>query len=168
MANPVDGIVRYSINSWEQGIVLLVRLLDTARPSAVFSEPVQQGDYAVITASEVVAGLGFGFGAGGGAGVDGEEAEDALPHPEATVDVDSDPDSENEGGGGTGGGTGGGAGGSVTARPVAAISIGPTGVAVEPVVDVTKLGLAFFTMLGSAVFMWSRMRRASRSEAERQ
>jgi hypothetical protein len=36
------------------------------------------------------------------------------------------------------------------------------GVRVEPIVDVTKVALAFITMLGSMIFMLSRMRRASR------
>lgn len=62
---------------------------------------------------------------------------------------------DNEGGGGGGGGFSAG-------RPVAAITIGPQGVHVEPIVDVTKLGIAFFTALG-AIFMARRaMRRAGR------
>lgn len=57
---------------------------------------------------------------------------------------------------------GGGGGGFSAGRPVAAISIGPQGVHVEPIVDVTKLGIAFFTALG-AIFMARRaMRRTSR------
>lgn len=57
---------------------------------------------------------------------------------------------------------GGGGGGFSAGRPVAAISIGPQGVHVEPIVDVTKLGIAFFTALG-AIFMARRaMRRAGR------
>jgi hypothetical protein len=46
------------------------------------------------------------------------------------------------------------------ARPVAVISVGPDGVDVEPVVDVTKLGLALFTALGAMFLMFGRMRRA--------
>ncbi len=59
-------------------------------------------------------------------------------------------------------GTGGGGGGYSTARPVAAISIGPDGVHVEPVVDVTKIGLAFFTTLGAMALMFSKMSRNAR------
>jgi hypothetical protein len=44
---------------------------------------------------------------------------------------------------------------------VAAIIIEPEGVRIEPIVDVTKLGLAFFTMLGSIFLMGLRMRRAA-------
>ena len=47
-------------------------------------------------------------------------------------------------------------------RPIAAIIIDERGVRVEPVVDATKIALAFFTMLGSIFLMGSRMRRASR------
>lgn len=64
----------------------------------------------------------------------------------------------NEGGSGSGGGGGGFSAG----RPVAAIVAGPDGVHVEPIVDVTKLGIALFTALG-AIFMARRaMRRASK------
>ena len=49
-----------------------------------------------------------------------------------------------------------------TARPVAVISIGPDGVHVEPVVDVTKIGLAFFTTLGAMALMFSKMSRNAR------
>jgi hypothetical protein len=41
------------------------------------------------------------------------------------------------------------------------ISVGPEGVQVEPVVDPTKIALAFFTTLGSMFFMLSKMRKAN-------
>jgi hypothetical protein len=44
-------------------------------------------------------------------------------------------------------------------RPVAVISVGPSGVRVEPVVDPTKIALAFFTMLGALFMSWRAMRR---------
>jgi hypothetical protein len=44
---------------------------------------------------------------------------------------------------------------------MAVINIGPSGVRVEPVVDVTKIGLALFTTLGAMFMMLSRMRRAA-------
>ena len=67
------------------------------------------------------------------------------------------------GGGGdqTGSGGGGGGGGGSVGRPVAVISIGPQGVHVEPVVDPTKMALAFFTMIGAILVAWSRIRKAS-------
>jgi hypothetical protein len=37
------------------------------------------------------------------------------------------------------------------------------GLRIEPVVDVTKIGLAFFTTMGAMLLMLGRMRRASRS-----
>lgn len=60
------------------------------------------------------------------------------------------------------GGNGGGAGGGSMGRPVAVISIGPQGVHVEPVVDPTKIALAFFTMLGGILVAWSKMRKSAR------
>lgn len=120
---------------------LMGQLFTTARPSAVYSEPVTQGDYTVITASEVSVGLGYGYGGGGGSGT-----------PEAA---------EEEGAGDTamGFGSGGGGGGGAAARPVAVIEIGPHGVRVEPVVDPTKIALAFFTAFGSMFVMLNRMRK---------
>ena len=56
----------------------------------------------------------------------------------------------------------GGGGGVSGSRPVAAISIGPEGVCVQPVVDVTKIALAFLTAFGAMFMMFGRMKRASR------
>jgi uncharacterized spore protein YtfJ len=56
-------------------------------------------------------------------------------------------------------GSGGGGGGGSAGRPVAAIVISPKGVQVEPIVDVTKIALAFFTTLGAMFMMWRAMRR---------
>jgi hypothetical protein len=44
---------------------------------------------------------------------------------------------------------------------VAAIVVGPDGVRVEPIVDLTRVLLAFFTALGSMWMMWRRMKRAA-------
>jgi uncharacterized spore protein YtfJ len=126
--------------NWEKSMGVLQRIFDLANSSAVYSEPVQNGEYTVITASEVSVGVGFGQGLGGG----GEEKPSVAGEPATT-----------SGGSGSGGGGGGGG----WNRPVAVISIGPRGVEVEPVVDVTKLGLAFFTMIGSAIFMVRKMRK---------
>ncbi len=116
------------------------RLLAAAQPGAVFGAPVQSGDYTLITASEVMAGGGFGTGFGmGGPDTDAERAADSQP---------------------AAGGGGGGGGGS-SGRPVAAISIGPDGVQVKPIVDVTKLGLAALTAWGAMLLALLRMRAAS-------
>jgi uncharacterized spore protein YtfJ len=127
--------------NWEKSMNVLNRLFEIAKPSAVFGEPIQKGEYTVITASEMAMGLGLGTGAGSGTEEisAGEDKENAAPES----------------------GSGGGGGGGGWSRPVAVISIGPKGVEVEPVVDVTKLGLAFFTMIGSAVFMLSKMKRGN-------
>lgn len=55
-------------------------------------------------------------------------------------------------------GSGGGGGGGSFGRPVAVISIGPTGVAVEPVVDATKLGIAALAAVGALLMAWGRMK----------
>jgi uncharacterized spore protein YtfJ len=114
------------------GMELLSKLTAVTQPNAVFSPPIQQGDYTVITASEVAMGYGYGFGGGGGMGPapakEGEEPQEAG-----------------------GGGIGGGGGGSAMARPVAAVIIGPKGVTIEPIVDPTKISLAFFTAFAGIV-----------------
>jgi uncharacterized spore protein YtfJ len=56
-------------------------------------------------------------------------------------------------------GGGGGGGGGSAGRPVAAIIIGPKGVQVEPIVDVTKISIAFFTTIGAIFMAWRAMRR---------
>ncbi len=54
------------------------------------------------------------------------------------------------------GGSGGGGGGMNLSRPVAVVIASPEGVRVEPVVDVTKIGIAALTTLG---FMFSMIAR---------
>jgi uncharacterized spore protein YtfJ len=125
-----------------KSLEVLDRLLDVARPEAVFSKPVQAGDTQVITASEVHVGLGFGLGSGSG-----PKMVSNLPSNEGI--------NEEE----TGEGSGGGGGGGSSARPVAVISVRDGQVTVEPVFDVTKIGLAFLTMLGSVFFMGAQMRK---------
>ena len=143
MSDQLDQISAMAVKSQEQGQELMEKFLAVSQADAVFSEPVSGGEYTVITAAEVSAAGGFGSGIG--AGVEPKEGGD-------------DESSQNEVG--AGGGSGGG--GAFIGRPVAAIIIGPEGVRVEPIVDPTKIALAFFTTLGSMVFMISRMRRASR------
>ncbi len=60
-----------------------------------------------------------------------------------------------------GAGANGGGGGTAVGRPVAVISIEPNGqVAVTPIVDPTKIALAFITVLGSFLVMTGKMRKA--------
>jgi uncharacterized spore protein YtfJ len=147
MSENHNEILITAVRTPAEGMALLEKLTHVAQPDVVYSRPIQEGPYTVITASEVTVGFGFGF-AGGGGWSPGERVEG---------DVTDGAASENAGGGG-----GGGGGGSSMARPVAVVSIGPDGVKVEPVVDVTKLGLAFATAVGGIFLMFSRMRRYSR------
>ena len=143
--------------SHEQNLNLIQKLFETARPSAVFSEPLRAGDYTVITASEVMAGGGVGYGGGGGSGPAMAEAEEVDITDEIPVEAIADDDEA----GGEGYGVGGGGGGYSFARPVAAITIGPDGVTVEPIVDATKIAIAFFTTLGAMALMFARMSKLS-------
>ncbi len=101
----------------------------------VFGSAVTQGDSLVIPASEAMGGLGVGFGFG------------------------LEPAKEKEG---ASQGGGGGGGGYMAARPVAAIIITPRGVRVEPIVDATKLGLAFVAAVLGVATSLLRARRAGR------
>jgi uncharacterized spore protein YtfJ len=149
MSEGLSGIVATAVKGQEDAMALVEKLFDVAQPSAVYGEPAAIGDHTVITASEVKVGMGFGFGGGGAPSAEGSEGD-------------------TEGGAAVAGfGSGGGGGGVSGGRPVAAISVGPSGVRVEPVVDVTKIALAFFTTLGAMFMMFSRMRAASRKLGRR-
>lgn len=117
-------------------------LYDTSRVEAVYAEPVTVDGRTVINAAEVIVATGFGGGGGSSpaTAVEGEE----------TVET-----------GGENTGMGGGVGGFAQARPVAVVIIDGDGVRVEPVVDVTKLGLAALTALGGMFFFLARMLRQS-------
>jgi len=101
----------------------LEAIVGPASPSAVFSAPTTLGDDLVFTAAAWERGGGFGFGAGEG----------------------GDPE------GGKGSGGGGGGGGGSQGRPVAVIRVGPRGIEVRPVLDLTKIGV---TVLLAAVGVW--------------
>jgi uncharacterized spore protein YtfJ len=148
MSEEFNKIVATAVENQEQAVELVEKLFAVAQPGAVYGEPVTVGEYTVITASEVNVGMGFGFGLGGGSDRGGRRQR-----------VSEDKPQDEEGEAGIGGG--GGGGGASAGRPVAVISIGPEGVQVEPVVDPTKIALAFFTTLGSMFFMLSKMRKAS-------
>ena len=119
----------------------LGEFLQSASVDAVYGTPIQDGDTLIIPAAEVLTVMGFGVGSGRGTGFskDTESEEE-----------ESDEISE-------GSGSGGGGGGRVLARPAAVIISTPEGVRVEPVVDVTKLGLAALTAAGFMVGMLLRM-----------
>ncbi|MFW5940873.1 MAG: spore germination protein GerW family protein [Chloroflexota bacterium] len=134
-------IIKESISVPEAANELMSQMFTVTRPEAVFAQPLTQGEYTAINASEVSVGLGFGYGSGGGLAPE-EEHEGTEAGQQA-------------GGYGSGGGGGGGA----MARPVAVIEIGPHGVRVEPIVDPTKIVLAFFTAFGAMFMMLARMRK---------
>jgi uncharacterized spore protein YtfJ len=113
------------------------RFLEAAKVEAVYGEPVRNGDTVVIPTAEVLSFMGFGMGYGSGTG-EGKGEEPVG-----------------------GSGAGGGGGGRILSRPVAAIIMSPEGVRAEPIVDVTKLGLAALTALG---FMAATMMRMSRGK----
>jgi len=145
-----DELTGAAVEAQGQGIELVEKLFTVAQPGAVFGEPVSVAGRTLITASEVTVGMGVGFGFGGGSAT-GEEGE---------------PDEgEVEMGEGVGMGGGGGGGGGASGRPVAVIEVSEEGVRVEPVVDVTKIALAFFTAFGSMAFMLTRMRKAATPKA---
>ena len=112
----------------------LDRFMAVASVDAVFGEPIESGDTILIPAAEVGAAMGFGIG-------DGTNAIEA---------------------GSTNSGSGGGGGGWNFSRPVAVIVASPTGVRVEPVVDVTKVAIAALTTMGFMLGLVMRMMRPSR------
>lgn len=143
MNEEIDGLVMTAIKNHHEAMAFLEKVFAVAKPGSVFSEPVQSGDYTVITASEVGVSLGFGYGTGGGNSQQRTAVEDA-----------DTPDTVED----SGYGVGGGGGGYASGRPVAVISIGPEGVDVKPVVDETKIALALFTALGSMFLMFRKMK----------
>jgi uncharacterized spore protein YtfJ len=140
MSNDLNKIFIEKIPDQEKANELMAKLFTVTQPEVVFSPPVTAHEQTVITASEVTAGFGFGFGSGGGTAPNNNAEEDA---PAANF----------------GGGGGGGGGGTALARPVAAVIISPQGVRVEPIVDVTKISIAFFTAFGAIVSMLYKMTR---------
>ncbi len=131
---------------------LFDKLFNPTKPGVVFSEPVQAGDFTVITTSEVSAGGMYLAGIGGGISREQEENREGQ-----TVQSAGGEGAEEDKSPGEGGGAGVSGGGWSGARPVAAIVIGPQGVQVQPVVDATKIALAFFTAMGAMFMMRRRM-----------
>lgn len=137
-----------TIRGMEGSLELTSKLFEIAEPNAIYSEPVEAGDHTVIMASEVYTAMGLGFGSGGAVGADA--GDDAAK--------ESDDEAQDNM---TGMGGGGGGGGFSMRRPVAAIVIGPGGVTVQPIFDLTKVGLALITAVGSMAFMMKQMRKGA-------
>lgn len=104
------------------------RLEALARADTTVGAPRAVGDRTVIPLAEVYYGGGFGLGGG------------SAPAPSRS------PGSGMGGGGGFGG----------RARPVAVIDIGPGGVRVRPVFDLTAIGLALVTVVLAALLRLAR------------
>lgn len=106
------------------------QLLNAGGPARIFGEPVSAAGQTIITAGESVTVYGYGNGRGGS--VSGDKSD---------------------------GGSGGGGGGYTFSRPVAVVIVGERGVRLEPIMDVTKVSLAFFTALAAMVASLARMKR---------
>lgn len=130
-----------NISNQDKANEVIGRLFEIAQPEKAFGNVATQGEYTVITASEVSVSMGLGYGGGGGGGTEKEEAEAETSQ---------------------GFGVGGGGGGVALSRPIAAIEIGPRGITVEPIVDVTKIALAFITALGTMAMMLAKMNNANK------
>ena len=156
MSNWLDQMGISILKNQENSQQILEKFVETARPSSVFAPPITAGEYTVITASEVYAGMGVGFGGGGGSGpaVSDEPIGDQPSAEHSAAEEEALPP-------GSGVGYGGGGGGVTLGRPVAAITIGPDGVSVEPIVDATKIAIALFTTIGAMALMFSRMMKLS-------
>jgi uncharacterized spore protein YtfJ len=152
MSDEMKEVMDSTAASWSTTASVIEKLFSVTQPGAVFSEPVTVEGRTIITTSEVMVGMGVGYGIGAGSAT-GEETEE---------EDDQEAETESEMTSGEGYGGGGGGGGFSTGRPVAAIIVEPEGVRIEPIVDVTKISLAFFTVLGSIFLMGFRIRRAAR------
>ncbi|MBW6467397.1 MAG: hypothetical protein K0B06_12895 [Brevefilum sp.] len=130
-----DEIFLKGVETPAEGLALLGQLTEAASPQAVYGQPLQQGDHTVIPANAVSVGLGLGLVGF----VLGRKESGQEEHQQARQEVNG----------------GGGGGGSSRARPVAVISIGPEGVEVKPVIDVTQICLAFFSAF-AAIFIASK------------
>jgi uncharacterized spore protein YtfJ len=119
----------------------LDKFIATADVQVVYGEPIMHGDTLILPSAEILAGMGFGVGYGSGKS-NAEEGEEL------------------------GRAGGGGGGGRVLSRPVAVIVASPEGVRVEPVVDVTKIGLAALTAAGFMFGMILRMTGSQRAKDE--
>jgi uncharacterized spore protein YtfJ len=131
MTDTVNDALSVASKRDEKLVSSMVKIFEAAQASAVFTEPVVNGNYTVISACEVAAGGGFGSGQGVGASTE-QTGEASQP--------------QSQPGSGAGGGVGGG--GFSRGRPIAVIVVGPEGVTIKPILDVTRVALA-------AIGLWS-------------
>ena len=135
----------------ERALPMFEKIFAAAQSGAVFGPPVSVNGYTVITACEVAVGGGFGSGLGFGP---------TPPSGDAAAQADTAKAQLNLGGGG---GTGGG--GGAQGRPVAVIVIGPDGVKIKPVFDVSKIALAGITAWGAMSLLAGKMLRGVQTAA---
>ncbi len=112
------------------------RLVDVAKVDTIFGRPIERDGVTVIPCSEVMLGLGLGGGSGTG------PAKEEKPQ-------------------GTGEGIGGG--GGARGRPVAVVVVTRDKVQVQPILNVTRVALSFFTTLGFVAFSLSQLLIARRT-----
>jgi uncharacterized spore protein YtfJ len=137
----------------EQAPKMQERILAAAQPEAVFGQPIDAAGYTLITASEVTSGGGFGVGTAGG------------PAPKPNAKRSPPTEAPRPVGKQAIGGSGLGGGGGSMGRPVAIIVIGPSGVTVRPVVDVTKVALAALTASAAMLGLRRAIRRTRKARA---
>ncbi len=148
MSDELKDLISSQEARLEHGEKIMEKVFSAAQPSAVFGEPVTVGNYTVLTASQVMAGGGFGSGMGFGP----EKGRQAKGQETVSPLEPTSPS----------GGAGAGGGGGSSGRPVAIITIGPDGVTVKPVMDLTKIVIAFFTVWGAMFLGLRRMRKATK------
>jgi len=149
----LDEAVSLIDRAGEQAPKMLEKILAAAQPGAVFGQPVDAGGYTLITAAEVTSGGGFGVGMGRG----------PAPKPDAKQSPPAE--AAPPGGRRSIGGSGFGGGGGSMGRPVAIIAVGPSGVTVRPVVDLTKVALAALTASAAMLGLQRAMRRARKGKS---
>jgi uncharacterized spore protein YtfJ len=147
-ATTVDEAVALIDKARQQAATMLEKIFAAAQPRAVYGQPVGAERYTVTTAAEVTSGGGFGMGLG--LGPPSRPGSTAAP----TADAAQPETRQTGGAGGLGGG------GGAMGRPVAIIAIGPDGVRVKPVVDVTKVALAGLTAWATMLGLLRARRRA--------
>jgi uncharacterized spore protein YtfJ len=146
MIDPTSNLLTLAEKRENQFSTMWEKIYSAAQPGAVYSTPVTVGNSTVIIASEIMAGGGFGSGLG---------FESPPASPQQSEETSQPAPSALSSSGGGGGGGGGSSG-----RPVAIISIGPDGVTIKPIVDVTKIVLAGVTVWGTMMMVLIRMRKA--------
>jgi uncharacterized spore protein YtfJ len=155
MIDTRNNLISFIDKDGEQLRTVLEKIFAAAQSSAVFSQPVVAGNYTIIAASEVTSSGGVGTGMGFVPPTPKAQKQPAeeVAHSEQANSGVVPVLLQNISGGGLG------AGGGATGRPVAMIIIGPEGVTVKPVFDLTKIALAGITAWITLLAVLRRVRR---------